>query len=240
MRRRSQSGVTLMELLIAVTLLSLLTVGVMMAMRIGLDAMNKGNDRVLSNRRITGAHRIIEQQISGLMITMANCRLGPDAPVIPRPFFQGEPESMRFVSSHSLQEGARGFPQVLEYQVIPGERGEGVRLIVNEHLYFGPDAAGRFCTGPAPGGLGTAFVPIQAGPRSFVLADQLAFCRFSYLTPVTPQGGPEWVPVWVLPQFPRAIRIEMEPLEPVPAKVPMLSITMPVRVNRLPGLLYEN
>ena len=57
-------------------------------------------------------------------------------------FFQGEPQSMRFVSSFSLHEGDRGLPHMLEFQVISGENGAGVRLVVNELIYSGPRSTG--------------------------------------------------------------------------------------------------
>src|SRR4029077_3540904 len=99
-------------------------------------------------------------------------------------FLQGAPQSMRIASTYSLQQATRGFPMILEYQVIPGEDGAGVRLIVNEHIYSGPRSTGVFCTGmgidPASGAPGPLFAPIQVGAGSFVLAEKLAFCRFSY------------------------------------------------------------
>ncbi len=79
MRRRSQAGVTLLELLIAVTLVSLITMGVVMAMHIGVKAMDKVNNRLLSNRRVTGTQRIIERQIGGIMAVTAECGSGPTA-----------------------------------------------------------------------------------------------------------------------------------------------------------------
>ncbi len=62
-------------------------------------------------------------------------------------FFQGQPQSMRMVSTYSLQEAWRGQPRILEFQVIPGEEGRGVRLMVNEYPYTGPLAAGQSCVG---------------------------------------------------------------------------------------------
>ena len=38
-------------------------------------------------------------------------------------FFQGEAQSMRFVSTYSLQQAWRGLPQILEFLVIPREDG---------------------------------------------------------------------------------------------------------------------
>ena len=141
------SGVTLLELLLAVSLLSLLSVGIVTTLRVGITAMEKANTRLMDNRRMAGVQRILEQQIAGFVPVMADCVQGGEKPPFPLPFFQGEPQSMRLVSSFSLGEGWRGYAQVLEFQVIPGEKGVGVRLIVNEHLYSGPARAGAFCLG---------------------------------------------------------------------------------------------
>jgi len=230
-----------MELIIAITLVSLLSVGILMAMRVGLDAMEKTNNRVIANRRALGAQQVLEQQIAGLIVTTADCRMDPSAAPVELPFFQGQPQSMRFVSSYSLQEAHRGYPRILEYQVIPAENGAGVRLIVNERLYSGPYPTGALCIGPG-GPRGTAmFRPIPAGPESFVLADKLEICRFAYLRPSEQPGQPEnqtWTPVWEDMDFPLAIRIEMTPIERAPARVPLITLTAPVRVNRNPRLLY--
>ena len=132
-RRQRQSGVTLLELLIAVTLVSLLSVGILYAMRVGLLALEKTNNRLQANRRVVGVERVIEQQIGGLMPVPVQCMAAPDQPPGPAfGFFQGEEQTMRFVSSYSLNEASRGYPQALEYAVIPAADGRGVRLIVNE------------------------------------------------------------------------------------------------------------
>jgi prepilin-type N-terminal cleavage/methylation domain-containing protein len=238
----NRRGVTLLELLIAVSLLSLLSVGVLMAMRVGLDAMQKTNSRLMDNRRVARAQRILEEQIAGFMPLVADCLPGPDRPRVRMPFFQGEPESMRFLSSYSLTEGARGYPRILEFQVIPGENNRGVRLVVNEHLYTGPAGAGMFCLGMGPDPLTGAqvplFRPIEVGPYSFVLADRLAYCRFWYREAPPPPAPERWVPRWVQPQWPRAIRIEMAPLEPDPSRVQPMELIAPVRVNKIPMTEY--
>ena len=85
-------------------------------------------------------------------------------------FFQGETQSMRLASTYSLQQGERGLPMILEYQVIPGDENQGVRLIVNEHWYTGPRGAGVYCRGVGGGAegspAGTIFVPINVRPGS--------------------------------------------------------------------------
>lgn len=234
--RRRDSGVTLIELLIAVTLVSLLAVGILIAMRVGLNAMDKSNTRLTANRRAASVQQILESQIADIMPVKAFCLPTPDKPPVVIPFFQGDPQAMRFVSAYSLQQASRGMPVILEYQVIPGENDEGVRLIVNERLYAGPASAGATCAGLAPdetGQIGPHFLPIEVGPASFVLADKLAYCRFTYrqLAP-PPAMAATWFPHWTSKFLPNAIRVEMAPLHPDASRVQMMTMTVPVHVFR--------
>jgi prepilin-type N-terminal cleavage/methylation domain-containing protein len=230
-----ERGVTLLEVLIAVTLLSLLSVAMFMAMRIGLNSFAKADTRLMDNRRVAGAQRIVEDEIEGLMPVMANC-VGAAGGAGPRiPFFQGEPDVMRLVSAFSLEGGWRGQPQILEMFVIPGENGLGVSLVANETLYTGPLGAGRFCTGPRQ------FIPVNAGAQSFVLADKLAYCRFQYLAPAASPGQPpQWKEIWTAQMWPQAVRIEMAPLEADPARVQPVSVVAPLKVHRSPEIHYED
>src|SRR6185295_16876718 len=123
---KRQAGVTLMELMIAVTLLSLLSVGLLFALRIGLTAYSKTQTRLMDNRRVAGAQRILEQQLEGMMPVVAPCGAGPQGGGTNTAFFQGEPQTMRLVSTFSLQQAWRGQPQILEVFQIPGADGRGV------------------------------------------------------------------------------------------------------------------
>lgn len=241
--RPRNSGVTLLELLIAVTLLSLLVAGILTAMRVGLTAMQRTNARVMANRKALGAQRILEQQMTGFMPVIAECNAaGGPAPYQKVPFFQGETQTMRFVSSYSLSEASRGAPHILEFQIIPGEDNQGVRLVVNEHLYTGSLGAGSFCTGiandPVLSAAVTQFTPVQTGPGSFVLADKLASCRFLYREIMPPPILERWLVRWIQPFWPSAIRIEMVALNPDPSKIGPTTLTIPLFVNRYPQGVY--
>jgi prepilin-type N-terminal cleavage/methylation domain-containing protein len=230
--QKPETGFTLLELLIAITLFSIIAVVIVVSLRVGLSAMNKVDERLMSNRRVAGIERILEQEIAGLMPVTADCQNPGDGPPSRAAFFQGEPQSMRLASSYSLQEGSRGLPMILEYLVIPGENDLGVRLVVNEHLYSGPRSAGQFCAG---GGPMPVFLPIQTGPASFVLADKLAYCRFSFRELRPPPESARWVPLWTQQRLlPNAIRIELAPLNPNAAKLEPVTLTMPIHVTRLP------
>ena len=246
-RRARQSGVTLLELLIAVTLVSMLSVAILYAMRVGLLALEKVNNRLQSNRRVVGVERVLEQQIAGLIPVPIQCMPAPEQPASAAfGFFQGDIQTMRFVSSYSLNEATRGYPQALEYSVIPMPDGRGVRLIVNEFPYTGPRSIGPLCIGlqpdPVTGQPVGRFRPVEPNPNSFVLADKLAYCRFSYQermplpSPVPEIWGPRWVKIQ---KWPSAIRIDLAPLQPDSGALQVMSLVSPVRVTRDPLRKYE-
>lgn len=234
---KRQSGVTLIELLIAVTLVSFICLGILIAMRVGLNAMEKVNNKVISNRRVMSVERAIQEEIEDIVPVVADCRPGGDDNKGKISFFQGRPDSMRFVSTYSLEEASRGRAHIVAYQVIRGEDGVGVRLIVNEQIYAGPLFAGTQCSGVVPdpeSNQGLAqFAPIEAGPASFVLADKLAYCRISYRDVRPPPELERWTPVWHFnDHLPTAIRIDMAPLVADPSKLQVMTVTAPVHVTK--------
>src|SRR5947209_11726124 len=90
-RRRSTAGVTLIEVLIAVTLLSLLVVGMAIAMRVGFNAFAKTNAKLMDNRRVAGAQRALEQELEGMVPLVLPCLgAGPERVGEKFAFFQGD------------------------------------------------------------------------------------------------------------------------------------------------------
>jgi prepilin-type N-terminal cleavage/methylation domain-containing protein len=240
---RSQAGVTLIEVIVAITLLSVLSVAMLFAMRIGLLTFQKANGKLMENRRVAGAQRILVDQIEGLIPVVAPCTGMEGNLGIRFGFFQGDPQNLRLVSAYSLQQGWRGQAQILELAVVPGEKGEGVRLIVNELPYAGPANAGMLCKGFVPDpDLGIPipqFGPVEASPSSFVLADKLEFCRFSFLTPNRqPFLPPVWKPSWSMTGWPRGVRIEMAPLRADSSTLQPITVTAPLRLRRSPEIPY--
>jgi len=233
---KREAGITLLELLIAISLVSLLSVGMLVAIRVGMNTMGAANRRVAVNRRSTGAQRILEQQLGGFLPFQAFCRVDGDPQGAKAPFFQGEPAVMQFITVYSLQEAQRGRPRIVQLFVGPGENGEGIRLLENEHPYGGPYGAGFFCMSPEPdpvtGDPVARFTTPSQQPGSFVIADKLASARFSYLENNKGEKPDVWVPHWGRGRWPRAIRIEVEPLRPDPSRIQPVDITVPVRITR--------
>jgi type II secretory pathway pseudopilin PulG len=241
-KKSRSAGVTLIELLIAVLLLSMLSVAIVITLRVSLSAMSKTDSRLMANRRVTSVERILNEEIAGIVPVTANCTAGGHrGPTLM--FFQGDPQTMRLVSTYSLHDGARGVPMILEFQVVPGENDAGVRLVVNEQWYTGPRGAGALCIGeghdPATGLPGPMFVPVQIGGNSFVLSDHLAYCHFTYRDSRT-RKEPFWLEHWINPQWlPDAVRIDLAPLEPEAGHLQPVTLTVPIRITRLPLANYQ-
>jgi prepilin-type N-terminal cleavage/methylation domain-containing protein len=231
-RRSSQRGVTLLELMIAITLVAAISVGLLMAMRTSLLVYQKVNHRLDDDRRILGLERTLESQVSDVMPVQGSCATTAGPPVL-LSAFNGDAQSLRFVSSFSLAEGARGYPRLVEYQVAPDPSG-GLRLMMNERIYTGPAGIAPLC-------LDRIFLPIQLTSQSIQVAGNLARCQIDYQAPVrdSPLGG-AWLPFWNQPNLPHTLRIEMNPLHPDPAGLPMLTLTVPIRVTRQVGVPYPD
>jgi general secretion pathway protein J len=212
---KGERGFTLIELMIAVTLVAAISTGMLVAMRTGLLTLQKVESRLQDNRRVVSVQQMLVRQLSSVMPAVGDCGTSRGS------LFLGTPQSLRMVSSYSLADGARGYPQIVDLEVLPDPQG-GLRLIENEHFYFSPLSVAPLC---APQG----FTPL-----SFEIARGLAICRISYreYVPEAPNGG-NWVTTWTRPDLPAALRIEMIPLQVESARLSLQTVNIPIRVNRV-------
>ena len=249
---RTQSGVTLLELMIAITLVAGLSTGMLMAMRTSLLTYEKTAKRLESNRRFVKTQQVLSDQISAVMPVQGAC-LGDTGQTVGIPsFLSGGEDTLRLVSSYSITEGSRGYPQIVEYRVIPEQRGS-VRLVATERPYTGPQSTIPYCGGAPPPPvssyeLGTRLaVPLGSAPsaepasgESYVLEEHLAYCRFSYHEPYNQNRFIEtpWLAVWDKPLLPAGVRIEMRSAVPDTGGLSVLGVTVPIQVDRDPRMGY--
>jgi general secretion pathway protein J len=229
-RRKTPSrGFTLVEMMIAVTLVAAILTGLLMAMRTSLTAYQRVSTRLEDNRRAMGLDQALHRQFGGMMPVTGECGVG--GPKVAA--FNGDAESLRFVSSVSLAEGSRGSPRVVEYVAATDPNG-GFRLMMNERPYSGPSSVAPQC-------VNQTFPPVQVTGQSVEMAGRLAYCRFLYRVPVPDSPiGADWVPVWQRPDLPRAVRVEMMPAAPNPSKLPSLTLNVPVHITRLVAGVYAD
>ncbi len=242
-RSSQRAGMTLVEVLVAFTLLGMLSLGLVTALQTGVGAWQDSREAISLDRRIVNANSLLHAELAGLVPVLAEPP--PNRPDIPRfPFFHGEPTEMRFVSSYSLEAGVRSGLRIVELSVIPGK--EGRRLILNELPYRGPRSVGGFALQALPdrtslSGRRLIFAPVRARADSLIAADRLSFCRFSYLRyPREPEAPGEWIPIWSdLQNVPVAVRLEMAPAA-VEAGLQPVTITAQIRAEyELPNALQR-
>lgn len=219
---KREEGFTLIELMISITLVAALATGMLMAMRTSLLSLEKIDGRLQFNRRVMGMNRILTHQLGGVMPVTSDCG-GARVPI-----FRGTSDSLRLVSSYSMTEGARGYPQFDEFQVVKGE--EGLRLVVTEHPYTGPSSTAPYC------GSDQSFLS-DATPASLIVADRLASCSFSYREAISDAPpSAKWLSAWNQasdqPDLPAAVKIVMTPLDSSPALLPVMNVTVPIHVTR--------
>jgi prepilin-type N-terminal cleavage/methylation domain-containing protein len=212
---KGRRGVTLIELLVAMTLFSLLSAAVLYSLRTGLGSLGRVRERVAMSRREIGAERAFDLLVSGMMRTTVFYQQPGLESMSKAFFFQGDPQLMRFVTANSLEGGVHGFPQVVEIAAVPRENNDGFRLVAQERPYTSPFVPGSLIAGqfldPVLGYAVMRFRPFASGGRLFVLSDRLRSVRFEYLEKLdfTPAV---WRPQWIQNAYwPAAVRIVQEP-----------------------------
>lgn len=220
-RRQTQAGITLIELLIAVTLLGAISASIGVVLSVSLTSMNKIDARVDFNRRILTSQRTLDQILQGLIPVVTPCAGRPIGIV-------GRQDGARFVSSHSLGEGSRGRPSIIDLFAVASPNG-GLRLLLNERPYLGKPSLGQACA-----------ERFQVVESSFILADRLAECKFAYRRREQGTGSEVWFPVWVFPEWPSGIRIEMVPQKRVMNQIQPTTIFAPLFVmnNNIDEVTY--
>lgn len=213
MRRRtsSQSGMTLIELLIAVTIFGAISASMGIVLNIALTSMNKIDSKVDFNRRILSSQRTLDHILQGVIPINAPCA-GLPVGIVARI------DAVRFVSSHSLTEGARGRPQIVDLFPSPSPNG-GVRLLLNEQPYLGKLSLSSYC--------GKPFV---VRPTSFILADQLSNVAFSFRRRDNSMPGELWVNGWSFPEWPSGIKIDMAALKRIPGQIQPTTVFAPILI----------
>ncbi len=233
----SQKGVTLIELIIAISLVAMLSGGLLTSMRTTLGTSQRIEQRLTANRRTMNVQQIISSQMSAAMPVSGLCissdSTKPNAVV---PFFYGTATSARFVTSYSIAEGARGVPQIVEYQArpLPNVANGRMQLALAEHPYTGTGSTAAYCNDLQPR-------PVELTANALVLVDDLAACHFSYHLPYDTYVYKEtpWVAAWDgrLTSLPAGMKIDLVAADPALVRLSLFSITpfsitAPMRADR--------
>ena len=210
--RSRRAGFTLVELLLALTLMSMLLALAYGGFRAATRATDRGQTILEDSSRIRMAHQFVRKQLN--QISPLAFEVSEDG--VDRTVFVGEEQRIRFVAPMPGYLGFGG-PQVQELAVVRGPF--GLELVLSHALLQGFEEDLLYERDPIP------------------LVNQIESARFSFLA-VDEEGElAGWTSVWDQPDtLPKSIALEIEFEEDVYIQWPLL--TAAVRVDQM--ALAEN
>ncbi len=225
-QKNAEAGVTLLELLVSVTIVSLLATTALFAWRAGISAWEKAGTQLEEDRRVLAVHQLLQEQIASMVPYEARAERGRTV------FFQGEGQTARFISRYSLQQRSASGLFLVEYHVTAqpdptpatpldpaGDKPlrPGKRLLLRETPVRGSEDLGALIGDiePQPDGFRLRLPVFERDASTVVLLEGLQDCRFEYfrLTPNAAPDGPlgTWTDEWVsrANEVPAALRLHI-------------------------------
>jgi general secretion pathway protein J len=185
-----QRGFTLIELILAITLLSMVLAMAYQGLSAGARAVDQGEALIDRTNRLRVVHQFLRNQLSRAMPLAMRHDEGDNTLVV---IFEGDDESMSFVAPMPGYLGHGGPHE----QYLKFERGDnGYELLFGHRLLHSEDENDPLADPNRP---------------PTVLLDQIAEGTFTYLT-LDDEGNPtEWLDEWEdLSISPVMVRIEIE------------------------------
>ena len=192
-----RSGVTLIEILIAISLLSLLSVGMLISMRIGFNTMDKVDSRLSAMPRLL---RASHNRRRNFRLYVYDRGLPPAAEYRNDCHFQPVGTADHALRHRILAAGCVAW-QAADRRTTghPRRRWQGRRLIVNETPYTGPEQAGQMIASiDQDSTVNFASVGVRAVNRScwpiaclaaFPICSRYQRILFKSGGPIGPRGG---------------------------------------------------
>lgn len=196
-----QRGFTLLEILIATSILGLMMLVLMGSLRIGAASWDAGEQRMAASERLHTLHHFLRWHLGTALPVSGMSSQGRNEFL-----FQGGSDFLEYVAPLPAQVRSGGLYRFRLY--LDGEDGhQSLRLQVMPYLSPPPHRPGLPLNEPPPD---TAVVD------DLELLDAVAYLKITYLARVLPQQRnetevPEWAEEWVQPTLPALVRIELTP-----------------------------
>jgi prepilin-type N-terminal cleavage/methylation domain-containing protein len=197
MNRRSNNsrGFTLVEVLVAITLMSLVMVTLVLGMRLTANAWHRGEQKLDEDAQVMAGTDVLTQQISAAAVRVVTEVGANNAPVQVVAFY-GSPAELRFCTRNSWR-GENSRPQYMaDYRVAKDAQGKQ-QLVISEVGLTDDASVVAALQAPAP----------ASGEAVGSVADRIELAYFQPASAVQPA---QWVSTWT-PQdgaeLPRAVQV---------------------------------
>ncbi len=197
--RESEGGFTLLEMLIAVTLVALMAVGLWAVFTISIRSWSRGTQFIDANQRHRSILDMVRKQLAsayGLYGEAEQEETEQGTASTAVLIFSGGQDSLRFISLNSLQFQESPGLTLVSYEVARDPQGD-YALVEKEARYLGQ----------APG---EEIAVIQN--RAIPIFENLSSCIFEYFDPGSGDNPPRWVREWNaqdMGQLPLAVSMTM-------------------------------
>jgi prepilin-type N-terminal cleavage/methylation domain-containing protein len=194
MKRHSpESGFTLLEVLVSVTLVAVMAVGLWALFRISIRSWSRGTGFIDANQRYRSILDSIRKQMASVYPLYTPMDLQTGSMIYP--MFSGDENNLRFISLNSLQFRESPGLTFVSYEVTQDSNSE-YSLIERETPYTGqpPDEAAMGIS------------------RTTTIFENLVECGFEYFDKGDGSNPPQWVSAWdpqKLMRMPLAVSVTM-------------------------------
>ncbi len=223
------AGVTLIELLVALTLLGLISTALLAALSSAVNGWRVTSQQISVSRNTSNLNAVLHSAITSLVPYRPAPSANQGGQLL---FFQGDFQVMCWISTFSPRRGARSGLRLLAFRVVSDS--SGVHLILSDKPCPDPQGLRQLVTGIAPNSLpGTApqlhFMPVVQETDSMTLAENLSACNFRYLRKtLLPKESTQWVSKWTdRERLPLAVQIEISDSnrEGLPGRLRHITVT---------------
>ena len=178
----SGAGFTLMEVLVSITLMSLISVAIYYGYRIGLDSWSRAEKSLERERNVQFVLDLMSRQLGSMVPYYSRQAL--DGAFVDVLLFNGTEQGVRFVTTFSVESRSAAGLRLVEYFLGSSREGSGRALLLNEKLL--PDD--RNLASTVFGGLSrgeknsvvAAFRGFSEGENTVALVEGLASAGFEF------------------------------------------------------------
>ncbi len=175
---RGMAGFTLLEMLVAVTLVAIMAVALWAVFRVSIRSWSRGTEFMDANQRHRSILNLVRKQMASAyaLLEMDSQQPGGTGALL----FSGKKDGVQFISLNSLQFQVSPGLTMVSYDVDQDHNGE-YALVEREARYLGDT--------PEEG------ISVS-GSRAVPIFENLSSCLLEYFDPGDNNNGSQWVQEW--------------------------------------------